>query len=158
MKRFALLAIAILGLSLSAAAQDDKGYTFTNNNEVKTVPITNQFRSGTCWCFSTLSFLEEEIMRAGGEEMTLSLMWVVRHAYFDKAVKYVRLHGHLNLAVGGAAHDVTEVIKKYGIVPLEVYSGYNYGTEMPEFGEIDAVIKGYMDAVIKNKNGKLTTA
>ena len=72
MKRFALLAIAILGLSLSAAAQDDKGYTFTNNNEVKTVPITNQFRSGTCWCFSTLSFLEEEIMRAGGEEMTLS--------------------------------------------------------------------------------------
>ena len=97
-------------------------------------------------------------MKAGGEEMTLSQMWVVRHAYFDKAVKYVRLHGHLNLAVGGAGHDVTEVIKKYGIVPLEVYSGYNYGTEMPEFGEIDAVIKGYMEAVIKNKNGKLTTA
>ena len=158
MKRFALLAIAILGLSLSAAAQDDKGYIFTNNNEVKTVPITNQFRSGTCWCFSTLSFLEEEIMRAGGEQMTLSQMWVVRHAYFEKAVKYVRLHGHLNLAVGGAAHDVTEVIKKHGIVPLEVYSGYNYGTTMPEFGEIDAVIKGYMEAVIKNKNGKLTTA
>ena len=157
MKRFALLAIAILGLSISASAQE-KGYKFTDNNEVKTVPITNQFRSGTCWCFSTLSFLEEEIMKAGGEEMTLSQMWVVRHAYFDKAVKYVRLHGHLNLAVGGAGHDVTEVIKKYGIVPLEVYSGYNYGTEMPEFGEIDAVIKGYMEAVIKNKNGKLTTA
>ncbi len=158
MKKITLLAIAILGLALSVAAQEEKGYTFTNNNEVKTVPITNQFRSGTCWCFSTLSFLEEEIMRAGGEQMTFSQMWVVRHAYFDKAIKYVRLHGHLNLAVGGAAHDVTEVIKKYGIVPLEVYSGYNYGTELPEFGEIDAVIKSYMEAVIKNKNGKLTTA
>lgn len=158
MKRFALLTVAILGLALSAAAQEEKGYKFTDNNEVKTVPITNQFRSGTCWCYSTLSFLEEEIMRAGGEQMTLSQMWVVRHAYFEKAIKYVRLHGHLNFAVGGAAHDVTEMIAKYGIVPREVYTGQNYGTELPEFGEIDAVLKGYMDAVLKNKNGKLTTA
>ena len=158
MKRFALLTVAILGLALSAAAQEEKGYKFTDNNEVKTVPITNQFRSGTCWCYSTLSFIEEEIMRAGGEQMTLSQMWVVRHAYFEKAIKYVRLHGHLNFAVGGAAHDVTEMIAKYGIVPREVYTGQNYGTELPEFGEIDAVLKGYMDAVLKNKNGKLTTA
>ena len=97
-------------------------------------------------------------MTAGGEQMTLSQMWVVRHAYFDKAIKYVRLHGNLNFAVGGAAHDVTEMIKKYGIVPLEVYSGYNYGTEMPEFGEIDNVLKGYVDAIIRNGNGRLTTA
>ncbi len=158
MKKFTLLAIAILGLAFTASAQEQKGYKFTDNNEVKTVPITNQFRSGTCWCFSTLSFIEEEIMRAGGEQMTLSQMWVVRHAYFDKAIKYVRLHGHLNFAVGGAAHDVTEMIAKYGIVPREVYTGQNYGTELPEFGEIDAVLKGYMDAVLKNKNGKLTTA
>ena len=158
MKRFALLTVAILGLALSAAAQDEKGYKFTDNNEVKTVPITNQFRSGTCWCYSTLSFIEEEILRAGGEQMTLSQMWVVRHAYFEKAIKYVRLHGHLNFAVGGAAHDVTEMIAKYGIVPREVYTGQNYGTELPEFGEIDAVLKGYMDAVLQNKNGKLTTA
>lgn len=97
-------------------------------------------------------------MAFGGEQMTLSQMWIVRHAYFDKAIKYVRLHGHLNFAVGGAAHDVTEMIAKYGIVPLEAYPGYNYGTTMPEFGEIDAVLKGYVDAIIKNENGKLTTA
>ena len=97
-------------------------------------------------------------MSAGGEQLTLSQMWVVRHAYFDKAIKYVRLHGNLNFAVGGAAHDVTKMIAKYGIVPLEVYSGYNYGTEMPEFGEIDNVLKAYVDAIIKNGNGRLTTA
>lgn len=159
MKKLILLAMTITGLTLSAMAQEEnKGYKFTHTSEVKTVPITNQFRSGTCWCFSTLSFLEEEMIKAGGEEMTLSQMWIVRHAYFDKAVKYVRLHGHLNFAVGGAAHDVTEMIEKYGIVPLEVYSGYNYGTKMPEFGEIDAVLKGYVEAIIKNKNGRLTTA
>jgi bleomycin hydrolase len=88
--------------------------------------------------------------------MTLSQMWVVRHAYFDKAIKYVRLHGNLNFAVGGAAHDVTEMIAKYGIVPREVYTGQNYGTELPEFNEIDDVLKAYVEAIIKNGNGKLT--
>ena len=158
MKKLILLAAIALGVVVSATAQENKpeGYKFTDKKVVKTVPITNQYRSGTCWCFSTLSFLEEEVLAAGGEQMTLSQMWVVRHAYFDKAVKYVRLHGNLNFAVGGAAHDVTEMIAKYGIVPREVYTGQNYGTELPEFNEIDNVLKAYVDAIIKNGNGKLT--
>ena len=155
MKKLFVLAAIVLGFAAAASAQE--GFKFTDNNEVKKlVPITNQYRSGTCWCFSTLSYLEEEIMAVGGEQMTLSQMWVVRHAYFDKAVKYVRLHGNLNFAVGGAAHDVTEMIAKYGIVPREVYTGQNYGTELPEFNEIDDVLKAYVEAIIKNGNGKLT--
>ena len=157
MKKFALVAAVLFGVAISAFAQD--GYQFTDKKIIgKTVPITNQYRSGTCWCFSTLSFIEEDIIAFGGEEMTLSQMWVIRHAYFDKAIKYVRLHGNLNFAVGGAAHDVTEMIAKYGIVPLEAYPGYNYGTTLPEFGEIDNVLKAYVEAIIKNGNGKLTTA
>ncbi len=161
MKRSILLAAALLGAVLTAAAQEankPEGYKFTDTKTVKTVPITNQYKSGTCWCFSTVSFIEEEILRAGGPEIKLSEMWIVRNIYFEKAVKYVRLHGSLNFAVGGAAHDVTHAIEKYGIVPREVYKGLNYGTEMPEFGEIDEVLKAYVDAVIKNKNGKLTPA
>jgi topoisomerase IA-like protein len=155
MKKIILLAAVMLGLSVSAMAQE--GYKFTDTKVLKTVPITNQYRSGTCWCFSTLSYLEEEILAKGGDQVTLSQMWIIRNAYFDKAVKYVRLHGNLNFAVGGAAHDVTEMIKKYGAVPLEAYPGYNYGTELPEFGEIDAVLLAYVEAVIENKNGKITT-
>lgn len=161
MKRSILLAAATLGAIFTIAAQEaDKpeGYKFTDTKTVKTVPVTNQYKSGTCWCFSTVSFIEEEILRAGGPEIKLSEMWIVRNIYFEKAVKYVRLHGSLNFAVGGAAHDVTHAIEKYGIVPREVYKGLNYGTEMPEFGEIDEVLKAYVDAVIKNKNGKLTPA
>ena len=161
MKRSILLAAALLGAVLTAAAQEankPEGYKFTDTKTVKTVPVTNQYKSGTCWCFSTVSFIEEEILRAGGPEIKLSEMWIVRHIYFEKAVKYVRLHGSLNFAVGGAAHDVTHAIEKYGIVPREVYKGLNYGTAMPEFGEIDEVLKAYVDAVIKNKNGKLTPA
>ncbi len=162
MKKSVLLAIALLGAAFTVAAQgggdSPEGYKFTDTKTVKTVPITNQYKSGTCWCFSTLSFIEEEILRAGGPEVKLSEMWIVRNIYFEKAVKYVRLHGSLNFAVGGAAHDVTHAIEKYGIVPLEVYKGLNYGTELPEFGEIDEVLKAYVDAIIKNKNGKLTPA
>ena len=94
--------------------------------------------------------------------MDLSEMWIVRNIYFEKAVKYVRLHGSLNLAVGGQAHDVIGGIQHYGIVPEEVYPGLNYGYDKPNFDEIDAVIKAYADAVIKagekRSDSRLTTA
>ena len=95
MKRSILLAAALLGAVLTAAAQEankPEGYKFTDTKTVKTVPVTNQYKSGTCWCFSTVSFIEEEILRAGGPEIKLSEMWIVRNIYFEKAVKYVRLH------------------------------------------------------------------
>ncbi len=164
MKRV-LLAAALL-LSVGAVAQPkakkgpkaDQGYQFT---EVITIPgtsVKNQNKSGTCWCYSGISFLENEILKNGGGEVDLSEMWVVRNAYFNKAIKYVRLHGSLNLAVGGQHHDVTETIKAHGIVPQEVYQGQNYGTELPVFSEIDAVIKAYCDAVINSRSRELTTA
>ncbi|MDD7038567.1 MAG: C1 family peptidase [Alistipes senegalensis] len=163
-----VLTVFALCLAGGAAAQTTEktapeGYRFT---DVKILPVTSvkdQSRSGTCWCYSTLSFLESEILRAGGPELDLSEMWIVRNIYFEKAVKYVRLHGSLNLAVGGQAHDVTGGIQRYGIVPEEVYPGLNYGYDKPNFDEIDAVIKAYADAVIaaasKRRDGsKLTTA
>ena len=156
MKRLTLILILVLGISAQGFSQ--KGYKFTDGKLVRTTSVKDQSRSGTCWCFSTLSFLENEIMRAGGEEMDLSEMWIVRNIYFEKAVKYVRLHGNLNFAVGGAAHDVTNGIRNYGIVPEEVYPGLNYGTKKPYFNEIDAVLKAYVDAIIKAPNKKLTTA
>ena len=157
MKRLIFTAMAALA-TLTLSAQTVEGYKFTDGKLIKTTSVKDQHRSGTCWCFSALSFLENEIMRAGGEEMDLSEMWIVRNIYFEKAVKYVRLHGHLNFAVGGAAHDVTNGIRNYGIVPQEVYPGLNYGTTKPHFNEIDAVLKAYVDAIVRNPNKKLTTA
>lgn len=93
--------------------------------------------------------------------MHLSEMWIVRHSFMDKAEKYVRMHGTINFAEGGASHDVTEGIKAHGIVPFEVYPGLNYGTEKPDFHELSVVLKAYLDAVVKtgDKSGKaLSTA
>lgn len=162
-----ILAALALCYALGAAAQTPdtaapEGYRFTDVKILPVTPVKDQSRSGTCWCYSTLSFFESEILRAGGPELDLSEMWIVRNIYFEKAVKYVRLHGSLNLAVGGQAHDVLHGIEAYGIVPEEVYPGLNYGYDKPNFDEIDAVIKAYADAVIKaggkRSDSRLTTA
>ncbi len=150
-------------IAISASAQPGPQpkapeYEFTVVKENPVTSIKNQFRSGTCWCYSALSFVESEILRMKGQEVDLSEMYVVGKSYHDRAVKYVRLDGHLNLAAGSSFGDVLHVINDYGIIPQEVYSGFNYGTEMPEQAELDAAIKGYVDAIKKNPNRKLTTA
>lgn len=165
MKKMFTLLVALCGtMSLMAQtpeAEEPKGYQFTDVKVIETTPVKNQNRSGTCWCYSTMTFLEAEILRAGGEAMHLSEMFVVRHAYMKKAEMYVRMHGALNFAEGGAAHDVTEVIKEYGIVPNEIYKGMNYGTELADFHELTPVMTAYLDAVIKagdTSRRPLTTA
>ena len=162
MKLHLILSAAFLALmSYAASAQEASKapeYEFTVVKENPVTSIKNQYRSGTCWCYSALSFIESEILRTKGQEVDLSEMFVVGKSYHDRAVKYVRVDGHLNFAAGSSFGDVLHVIKDYGIVPQEAYSGFNYGTEMPEQSELDAVLKAYVDAVAKNPNRKLTTA
>ena len=133
-------------------------YEFTTIKELPITPVKNQYKSGTCWCFSALSFIESEILREKGDTVDLSEMFVVGKSYRDRAVKYVRLDGHLNFGAGSSFGDVLHVIEDYGIVPEEQMKGKNYGTEMPEHNELDAVLKGYVSEVAKNPNKILTTA
>ena len=72
MRKSVFAAFAAVLLPLAAVSQPKPGapraadYHFTT---VKANPVTsvkNQYRSGTCWCFSSLSFLESEIMKAKG--------------------------------------------------------------------------------------------
>ena len=155
-----ILSIAALAFTASAFAQAPKApeYEFTTVKENPITSVKNQYRSGTCWCFSALSFVESEILRTKGVEVDLSEMFVVGKSYRDRAVKYVRLDGHLNFAAGSSFGDVLHVIDDYGIVPQEAMPGFNYGTDKPEHNELDAALKGYVTAIAKTPNKKLTTA
>ncbi|MDL2297044.1 aminopeptidase [Bacteroidales bacterium OttesenSCG-928-B11] len=140
-------------------AQSDskgEGYKFTTVKEVKYTPVKNQNRSSTCWSFSGVGFLECELLRKGKGEFDLSDMWVVAHTYNDKADVYVRMHGNYNFGPGGAFFDVLNVFSKYGMVPEEAYPGNADGSELPVHGEIDEVLTAFVDAIIKNKNKKLS--
>ena len=156
-----VFAAALMLCTMSATAQlSSRGpeYEFKTIKENPVTSVKNQYRSGTCWCFSALSFVESEILRTQGIETDLSEMFVVGKSYHDRAVKYVRVDGHLNFAAGSSFGDVFHVIKDYGIVPQEAMPGFNYGTDKPEHAELDAALKGYVEAIVKNPNKKLSTA
>jgi len=162
--RFISTLIVVL-FSVSLFAQDNKetakkeeGYQFTKIVDLPATSIKDQYRSGTCWSFSTTSFLESEVLRMKNDTIDLSEMFVVYHCYSDKATRYVRLHGNLNFGGGGAFHDVTYVLKHYGLVPEDAYKGLNYGQDNHVHGELDEILKDYVDGVVKNKNRQLSTA
>ena len=155
--KFILSAAAAALMAVNASAQTAE-YEFTTVKENPITSIKNQYRSGTCWCFSALSFIESEILRTKGQEVDLSEMFVVGKSYRDRAIKYVRLDGHLNFAAGSSFGDVLHVIDDYGIVPQDAMPGFNYGTTLPEHNELDAALKGYVSAIVKNPNRTLSTA
>ena len=85
--------------------------------------VISQGRTGTCWSFSTTSFLESEAFRITGELHDFSEMASVRVIYPEKVARYVRYHGKHQMGPGGLSHDVTHAAAKYGIVPQSVYGG-----------------------------------
>jgi bleomycin hydrolase len=160
MKKISLIALLIgvaILLSTTLFGQETaEGYQFTIQKSVKSTPVKNQNRSGTCWSFSGVGFLECELIRMNKGEFDLSEMWIVNRAYLDKADKYVRMHGNYNFGGGGAFFDVFNMINKYGIVPETVYPGIQYGEEGHVHGELDALLKAYVDVVIENPNKKIS--
>ena len=167
-KLIIILAAALcLSASLNAPQQQVKiawpDYKFET---VKANPITsvkNQASSGTCWAFSAIGFLESEVIRINGikdeaKYPDLSEFFVVSHSYLDRADKYIRLDGNLTFGAGSEADDVLDVIRDYGIVPNSAMTGMNYGTELPRQAEMDAVLKAYVGAVVRNPNNALSTA
>lgn len=163
MKKFFVSALMLAFALSSVSAKDkkkteDEGYVFTTVKELKITPVKNQNRTGTCWCFSTLGFLESELLRIGKGEYDLSEMFIVSKNYKDKAEKFVRLHGKLNYAQGGSFEDVLQAWKEYGIVPESVMNGLQYGEDMHVHNELESASRAYLDEIIKNPNRKLSTA
>ena len=163
MKQILIWFVALAAITIQAKAQEqekknEEGFQFTVVKENPITPVKNQSSTGTCWSFSSLGFMESELLRMGKSEYDLSEMFVVSRAYTDKADKYIRLDGALNFAQGGGFDDYLYVIRKYGMVPNEVMPGLNYGEDVHRHGELTAVLTGIVEAVKKNPNRKLSTA
>ena len=147
---FRILLVAIIANCAVVSAQKNtnvEGSKFEFKEIVRhdASPVESQGRTGTCWSFSALSFLESEIMRVNKTDkpIVLSEMFIVRKAYEAKAKKYIRMDGRTNFGQGGAFHDIPYVIKNYGIVPQNVYTGlkkksdtYNHSEMFNQLNEI----------------------
>jgi aminopeptidase C len=163
MKRILICIVALTAITIQATAQEqetknEEGFRFSVIKENPITSVKNQSNTGTCWCFSSLGFMESELLRMGKGEFDRTEMYVVSRTYTEKADRYVRLDGFLNFAQGGGFDDYLYVTRKYGIVPEEVMPGLNYGEDQHRHGELTAVLKGIVDAVKKNPNRKLSTA
>jgi len=156
-KGFSLVLSLLLIASISFAGnKDGEGYKFQSIKEIPHTSVKNQFRSGTCWSFAGMSFFESEMLRMGKPEVDLSEMFLVNKCYRDKAVKYVRMQGNTNFGAGGVLYDDLYIINNYGLVPESVYPGIKYSEEKHVHGEMDDVLRKMVEAVVENKNKKLT--
>lgn len=160
MKKTILLALAISSVSFFNAQTltNTKGseYKFTVVKNIDATAVQNQNQTGTCWSFSGLSFFESELIRMGkGKDFNLSEMFVARKAYPLKADNYVRMHGRTNMGEGGGFPDVIQVIRKYGMVPEEAYTGKKNPKDQHNHSMLEATVKAILATAADDKNTKI---
>ena len=126
-------------------------FQFAVDKKLPATDVKNQAKSSTCWSYSGLSLIESEMLRMGKKPADLAEMFVVYKVYQDKADKYVRLHGNLTFAPGAEGSDVFDVIRKYGIVPQEVYEGLIPGETTNNHNEMDKKLAEYVKEVASSK-------
>ena len=154
-------AFALTSVAQEPAANDStEGFIFTTIDSVAITPVKDQNRSSTCWSFSTLGFVESELLRLGKGVHDLSEMFVVHHTMLDRAQYSVRMYGTAEFAPGGSAYDVIYCLKNYGLVPQDAMPGIQYASSpadtLPVHAELDAVAGGVVHALTNSGLKKLT--
>jgi bleomycin hydrolase len=153
-----LFATSLVGVAQTKTNKKDSDYKFTIEKEIGNTGVKNQGATGTCWSFSSLSFLESELQRMGKDPVNLSEMFIARKAYEMKGEKYVRMMGKTNFSQGGAFHDVMNVIKEYGLLPDASYSGLIYGQKRFHHSELEKILTDMLNTTLEMKEGQLNPA
>ena len=164
MNKFFLLAASVMMFSATTATAQDKAEAKNDTAQftvIKANPVTSikdQNQSGTCWAFSSLSFLEAELLRMGKGEYDLSESFLVYHTYLDRADRAVRTHGDVSFSQGGSFYDAIYCLINYGMVPQEAMTGTLYGDSLFNFNQLDAVASAYVNALAKGKQKTINPA
>ncbi|MAZ73822.1 MAG: aminopeptidase [Flavobacteriaceae bacterium] len=143
-------------ISFSFIATAQEPYQFTPQIDLEATDVISQGRTGTCWSFSSTSFLESEIIRLTGKKVDLSEMYTVRNTYPKKLENYVMRQGKAQFSEGGLAHDVMNSVAKYGLVPQEAYSGLFQNETGHNHAELVAVLEAMAKTYVENPARKLS--
>ena len=155
-----ILTLITILLTLTASAQENLQRSALDMQAEKTFktikanPITsvkNQYRSGTCWDYATLGYLESEILRLTGKTYDLCEMFVVNKDYMDCATHYVRMHGYSQISEGGSCDDVVDVIRRYGICPENAMPapGSLTGDSLANFKEFFPLLEKTVSGIVR---------
>lgn len=152
-----LLSLLFVASTVAAFAQTEP-YEFKEYKRSKTTGVKSQDQTGTCWAFSTASFLESEAMRNGKKDVDLSEMYIVRHIYRLKCENYVRRQGNAQFSEGGLAHDALNAVAQFGIMPESEYPGRKDPNTAFNHAKLAKTLKNQCDEFVKlGKDGKLPT-
>ena len=153
----------VLALTVSSVfAEQDKNTTSKDTLTFEKVvqwdanPVESQGRTGTCWSFSTSSFLESELIRMKKGSHNLSEIFIARQVYVRKAENYVGRHGKAQFGEGSLGHDLMNAVDRNGIVPAEVFNGLQLNSEKHNHSELANILSAFLKAIVENKAGKLT--
>jgi len=151
------IATGLLSLVMMPGVWAQSPYRFTNERLHAATEAKNQCNTGTCWSYATTSFLESEIQRLGKGTHELSEMYNVRMTYPHKAETYLRFQGKNQFGPGALSHDVLRIAALHGLMPEEAYSGLNYGTDLHDHSQMDAMLEGILSKLV-GMHGKLNPA
>ena len=153
---FAMTMSATIHAQESEKKENEEGFVFTTVKENPITSIKNQNRAGTCWRYSTMAFLESELLRMGKGEYDLSEMFTVYNTYLDRADAAVRTHGDVSFSQGGSFYDVIYGMEAFGLVPEEeMRPVVMYGDTLSNHTELSALADAMVAAVAKGKLRKL---
>ncbi len=133
--------ISLLLLPSLVFAQNYDGFVI--KNLVPHTSVKDQQRTGSCWVFSTVSFIEAEALRITGKKFDLSEMYVLYYSYIKKAIEYLRWQGKTQFSTGGLGHDVLNIVREYGIVPEK-----DYPFTISSDEELIKQLKEYLDSIL----------
>jgi bleomycin hydrolase len=124
-----------------------------SNSEFKTYwhtdPIS-QGVTGTCWSFSTCSYFESEIYRLHKREIRLSPIYIAYWEYVEKVKRYVQERGESVFGEGSEGNAVKRIMKQYGAVPFDAYSGLKPGQKFHDHSAMFAEMDTYLENVKKS--------
>lgn len=157
MKNWSFCIVLFFAFAKAVIAQEaNASYIFTDLINLEATPVLSQGNTGTCWSFSTSSFLESEIERLTGEKVDLSEMYTVRNTYPAKAENYVMRQGKAQFSEGGLAHDVLNSVSRYGLVPIDAYTGLAPTENRHNHAEMVAILQAMLDTYIENPGRTLS--
>ncbi len=152
MKNIFLINFVALLLTVGHAQEIHPDYTITDKTSLQCTPVISQGRTGTCWSFSTTSYIESEIARLGYGTHNLSELYQVRNTYTDKARNYILRQGKAQFGQGALSHDVINSIRDHGIVPNDVYTGFTGdNTDKYDHSELIKLLTNMVDNAVKHK-------
>ncbi|MEA3317119.1 MAG: C1 family peptidase [Bacteroidota bacterium] len=135
-------------------AMDQSGLDLPNKvslyNKEWAQPVISQGNAGTCWAFSTISFVESEVKRINNKEVKLSEIYTVYCEYIEKARGFVLTRGESNFSQGSEGNAVSRMFNMYGAMPQSAYSGLIHNRKYHTHDAMYKEMNNYLKKIKEN--------